>query len=181
MLSLRGIVGLYPASSHGDDIHVYTDESRGEVAATFYGLRQQAEKDTDEPYMSISDFIAPEASGVPDYLGLFANGCFGVEEMIKPFKAQVTPLCESGHAGVGAHISACSPACVGVHACSFCPPGACHASEVTVERDLWRQSRQRGAQRLGEASIMPPVQACCVVQHDTLPCCCCRRTTTTTS
>lgn len=73
----------------GDDIRIYKDESRADVAATFYGLRQQAEKDNDEPYMCISDFVAPESSGVPDYLGLFANGCFGVEDMIEPFKAQV--------------------------------------------------------------------------------------------
>ena len=92
VLSLRGIVGIYPANSVGDDIRIFTDESRAEVAASFYGLRQQAEKDNDEPYMCISDFIAPEASGVPDYLGLFANGCFGVETMIQPFKQQVRPM-----------------------------------------------------------------------------------------
>ena len=89
VLSLRGIVGIYSANSVGDDIRIYADESRARVAATFYGLRQQAETDNDEPYMCISDFVAPEASGVPDYLGLFANGCFGVEDMIKPFKEQV--------------------------------------------------------------------------------------------
>ena len=88
VLSLRGIVGLYPANSIGDDVRIYADEARTDAVATFYGLRQQAEKDNDEPYMSISDFIAPEASGVPDYLGLFANGCFGVEDMIAPFKEQ---------------------------------------------------------------------------------------------
>ena len=142
VLSLRGIVGLYPASSHGDDIHVYTDESRGEVAATFYGLRQQAEKDNDEPYMSISDFIAPEASGVPDYLGLFANGCFGVEEMIKPFKAQVTLQC--ARAG-GRFLS-----------------GACHASVLGVKCSLrWQSEAERCSafQRLGKASFVLSVQS----------------------
>lgn len=89
VLSLRGIVGIYPANSVGDDVRIYTDEARQQVNATFYGLRQQAEKDNDEPYMCISDFIAPEASGVADYLGLFANGCFGVDDMIAPFKQAV--------------------------------------------------------------------------------------------
>ena len=59
------IVGFYPANTVGDDIHVYPDEARTEKNAIFHGLRQQAEKDTDEPYMCLSDFIAPKESGVP--------------------------------------------------------------------------------------------------------------------
>lgn len=50
-VTLNAIVGLYPANSVGDDVEVYTDESRSEVRATLYGLRQQAEKDSKtEPY-----------------------------------------------------------------------------------------------------------------------------------
>ena len=52
-------------------------------------MRQQAEKD-DPPYFCLSDFIAPRDSGVADYIGLFANASFGVEEMVDYFKAQVT-------------------------------------------------------------------------------------------
>ena len=59
----------------------------------FHGLRQQAEKD-DPPYFCLSDFIAPRDSGVADYIGLFANASFGVEEMVDYFKAQVT--CAAG-------------------------------------------------------------------------------------
>ena len=55
----------------------------------FHGLRQQAEKD-DPPYFCLSDFIAPKGSGVEDYIGLFANASFGVEEMVDHFKAQVS-------------------------------------------------------------------------------------------
>lgn len=58
----------------------------------FHGLRQQAEKD-DPPYFCLSDFIAPRDSGVADYIGLFANASFGVEEMVDYFKAQVGPPC----------------------------------------------------------------------------------------
>lgn len=54
-----------------------------------HGLRQQAEKD-DPPYFCLSDFIAPRDSGVADYIGLFANASFGVEEMVDHFKAQVS-------------------------------------------------------------------------------------------
>ncbi len=68
-----GAVGIFPANSSGDDIEVYTNETRSEVAARFHGLRQQAEKDSDEPYMCLSDFVAPRESGLKDYLGLFAN------------------------------------------------------------------------------------------------------------
>jgi 5-methyltetrahydrofolate--homocysteine methyltransferase len=45
-VTLAAIVGLYPANSVGDDIEVYTDESRSEVRATLFGLRQQTEKET---------------------------------------------------------------------------------------------------------------------------------------
>lgn len=44
-----------------------------QVAARFHGLRQQAEKDGDEAYYCLSDFIAPRSTGTVDYLGMFAN------------------------------------------------------------------------------------------------------------
>ena len=72
-LRLVGVVGIYPANAVGDDIEVYTNEERSEVAAKFFGLRQQAEKDGPEPYCCLSDFIAPREGGLVDYLGLFAN------------------------------------------------------------------------------------------------------------
>ncbi|KAL3131106.1 hypothetical protein ABBQ38_000415 [Trebouxia sp. C0009 RCD-2024] len=86
-LQMRGIVGLYAANTVGDDIEIYKDDSRTEVLCRFHGLRQQAEKD-DPPYFCLSDFIAPRDSGVADYIGLFANASFGVEEMVDYFKAQ---------------------------------------------------------------------------------------------
>ena len=95
LLKLRGVVGIFPASSSGDDIEIYTDDDRRLVRCRFFGLRQQAEKETEEPYMCISDFIAPKESGVKDYLGLFANGTFGVEEMVEKYKADVRTFAES--------------------------------------------------------------------------------------
>ncbi|CAG8568101.1 1896_t:CDS:10, partial [Acaulospora morrowiae] len=82
----RGIVGIYPANSVGDDIQVFEDESRSKVSATFFGLRQQAQKEPGEPYFCLSDFIAPKASGISDYLGLFAVGIFGSEELCKKYQ-----------------------------------------------------------------------------------------------
>eukprot|EP01134_Creolimax_fragrantissima_P002512 CFRG2512T1 len=84
-IKATGICGIYPANSVGDDIEVYTDETRTTVSHTFYNLRQQAEKDArTDPYFCLSDFVAPKSSGVPDYLGGFAvSAGFGVEELSK--------------------------------------------------------------------------------------------------
>lgn len=64
-----GVIGLFPANRVGDDIEIYTDESRSEVLVTSCQLRQQTEK-TDFPNYCLSDYIAPK--GTPDYFGAFA-------------------------------------------------------------------------------------------------------------
>ncbi|GIL82179.1 hypothetical protein Vretimale_7178 [Volvox reticuliferus] len=87
-VTLKAVVGLYPAAAVGDDIEVYTDESRTTVKAKLAGLRQQAEKDGAEPYYCISDFVAPKGSGLEDYVGMFAcTAGHGLEEIIARFKA----------------------------------------------------------------------------------------------
>ncbi|EFJ51715.1 vitamin B12 dependent methionine synthase [Volvox carteri f. nagariensis] len=87
-VTLKAVVGLYPAAAVGDDIEVYTDESRSSVKARLAGLRQQAEKDGVEPYYCISDFVAPKGSGLEDYVGMFAcSAGHGLEEVIAGFKA----------------------------------------------------------------------------------------------
>ncbi|GFR43189.1 hypothetical protein Agub_g4181 [Astrephomene gubernaculifera] len=84
---LNAVLGLYPAAAVGDDIEVYTDDSRTEVAARLAGLRQQAEKEGDETYYCISDFVAPKDSGVPDYVGMFAcSAGHGLHEVISGYK-----------------------------------------------------------------------------------------------
>ena len=83
----RGIIGFYAANSNGDDIEVYENENRTNVKAVFHGLRQQAEKEKPEPYLCISDFIAPKETGLKDYIGQFAVGVFGAEAMVKKFEA----------------------------------------------------------------------------------------------
>ena len=70
---LRGILGLWPANSIGDDVEIYGDASRKTVLDTFRFLRQQKEKSSaDEPYLSLADFVAPKTSGKIDYVGAFA-------------------------------------------------------------------------------------------------------------
>ncbi|MDD5240928.1 MAG: methionine synthase [Sulfuricella sp.] len=71
-LAARAVIGLFPANSSGDDVEIYTDESRKQVAMTYHTLRQQAEKTPGKPNLALADFIAPKNSGVPDYIGAFA-------------------------------------------------------------------------------------------------------------
>ena len=88
LLQLRAIVGIYPANSVGDDIVVYTDEERSDTRCTFYTIRQQAEKDTQDPYYALSDFVATEDSGVQDYIGMFVcSAGFGLDELTQAYKA----------------------------------------------------------------------------------------------
>jgi 5-methyltetrahydrofolate--homocysteine methyltransferase len=80
-LHLTGVVGLYAANAVGtEDVEIYVDESRSDVAAKFCMIRQQAEKEVEEAsYLSLADFIAPKTSGIKDYLGMFAVACMGCE------------------------------------------------------------------------------------------------------
>ncbi|XP_038616960.1 methionine synthase [Tachyglossus aculeatus] len=92
-LRARGVVGFWPAQSVQDDIHLFSEDAEPRTAepiATFHGLRQQAEKDaaSPDPYYCLSDFVAPLGSGVPDYLGLFAVACFGVDALCRAFEQQ---------------------------------------------------------------------------------------------
>lgn len=89
-LSASAVVGLYPANSvNDDDIELYTDESRSEVALTWHGLRQQTERfEVDgvmRPSRCLADFVAPK--GVAnDYVGVFAvTAGLGVEKKEKQF------------------------------------------------------------------------------------------------
>jgi 5-methyltetrahydrofolate--homocysteine methyltransferase len=72
LLTARGVVGFFSASSVGDDIEVYADAARGRLLATFCTLRQQMEKPEGEYEYALADFVAPKESGITDYLGAFA-------------------------------------------------------------------------------------------------------------
>ncbi|MBB2927291.1 5-methyltetrahydrofolate--homocysteine methyltransferase [Paraburkholderia silvatlantica] len=76
-LTANGVVALLPANTvNDDDIEIYTDESRSEVALTWRNLRQQSVRPVVDgvmrPNRSLADFIAPKDSGVADYIGMFA-------------------------------------------------------------------------------------------------------------
>ncbi|UXI01575.1 methionine synthase [Photobacterium sp. TY1-4] len=88
LMKARGMCALFPANSVGDDIEVYTDESRSQVAQVLYNLRQQTEKPKGFNYC-LSDYIAPKDSGKPDWIGAFAvTGGIGERELADKFKAQ---------------------------------------------------------------------------------------------
>ncbi|HLP69113.1 MAG TPA: vitamin B12 dependent-methionine synthase activation domain-containing protein, partial [Rhizobium sp.] len=67
----RAVIGFWPANAVGDDICLFTDESRSEALATLHTLRQQVSKREGRPNVALSDFVAPAASGVQDYVGGF--------------------------------------------------------------------------------------------------------------
>ncbi len=87
LFTAKAVYGLFPANSVGDDIEVYTDESRSEVLATFHTLRQQLEKPEGNANYALADFIAPKSTGLADYLGGFAvTTGIGIEALCERFE-----------------------------------------------------------------------------------------------
>jgi 5-methyltetrahydrofolate--homocysteine methyltransferase len=87
LLTARAVYGFFPANSVGDDIQLYTDESRTKVLTTFHTLRQQMNKPAGQFNHALGDFIAPKSTGLPDYLGAFAvTTGHGADELAKHFE-----------------------------------------------------------------------------------------------
>ncbi|HSG86951.1 MAG TPA: methionine synthase [Candidatus Limnocylindrales bacterium] len=89
LLEARGVVGFWPAASTpDDDILLFGDESRTEVAATVHTLRQQMAKRDDRPDLALADFTAPLGSGVGDHVGAFAvTAGHGLDALVDRFHA----------------------------------------------------------------------------------------------
>lgn len=90
-MSLKGVVGMFAAnqSKDGEDVDIFADEAArlaGNPMTTFCGLRQQAEKESEDPYLNQSDFIAP--AGYKDHIGMFAVSCFGCGALVEKFEAE---------------------------------------------------------------------------------------------
>ena len=89
LITARGVYGLFPASAVGDDVELYREGSRSEVPERFHFLRQQGQKEGSEPCRSLSDFIAPKETELPDYIGAFAvTSGIGLKELCDGFRAQ---------------------------------------------------------------------------------------------
>lgn len=89
-LTANGVMGIFPANAVGDDIEVYSDESRNTVLATFYNLRNQELKSDRSPNLCLADFVAPRESGKKDYLGAFAvTAGLGIDVLLAEFSANL--------------------------------------------------------------------------------------------
>jgi len=86
----RAVYGFWPAHADGDDIVVYTDETRREEKLRFLMLRQQREKSrAEEPYLCLSDFLTKVGSEQPDYVGAFAvTAGIGAEELVQRYERE---------------------------------------------------------------------------------------------
>jgi 5-methyltetrahydrofolate--homocysteine methyltransferase len=86
-LKARAVIGLFPANSVGDDVEIYTDETRTEVAMRLSFLRQQKGKPQGHPHECLADYVAPKSSGVRDYFGAFAvTAGVGIDEHVARFE-----------------------------------------------------------------------------------------------
>jgi 5-methyltetrahydrofolate--homocysteine methyltransferase len=87
LLTAKGVYGLWPANSDGDDIILYADDTRRQEWTRFHMLRQQEAHDDTRPYLSLADFIAPVDSGLADYLGGFAvTAGLGADALVRRFE-----------------------------------------------------------------------------------------------
>ncbi len=90
MLLAKGIIGIYPCNSVGEDVEVYSDDNRSEVVATLHFLRNQEEKGPAIPNISLADFVAPRESGVIDYIGAFVvTAGLGVKEWVEHYEQEL--------------------------------------------------------------------------------------------
>lgn len=88
MVHANAVFGIFPANSVGDDIEVYTDESRQEVLTKFHFIREQQDKPGKETFHCLSDYVAPKDSKRFDHIGAFAvTAGLGIEKWLEKFEA----------------------------------------------------------------------------------------------
>ncbi|MEY4719635.1 MAG: hypothetical protein RL563_2253, partial [Pseudomonadota bacterium] len=86
-LTANAVIGFFPANSEGDDIILYTDDSRTQCREVLHHLRQQNVKAPGRPNYCLSDFVAPTSSGIADYIGAFAvTAGIGIEAKLTEFE-----------------------------------------------------------------------------------------------
>ena len=89
MLQANGVIGLWPANASGDDIFLFRDENRRELAGVFRHLRQQEKKKEGQANLCLADFVAPLTSGRADYCGGFAvTAGIGIEKWKDQFREE---------------------------------------------------------------------------------------------
>jgi 5-methyltetrahydrofolate--homocysteine methyltransferase len=89
LLTARAVYGMFPANAVGDDVELYTDESRTQILTKLYFLRQQVNREGKESCRSLADFIAPKETGLPDHIGAFAvTSGIGLKALTDSFRAE---------------------------------------------------------------------------------------------
>ena len=87
-ISAHAVIGLFPANAEGDDILVFSDDSRTSVKARLHTLRQQTRKPQGQFNLALADFTAPVGTNVKDYIGAFAvTAGAGIDEHVARFEA----------------------------------------------------------------------------------------------
>ncbi|WP_353069035.1 methionine synthase [Tunturibacter empetritectus] len=88
LITARGVYGFFPASAVGDDVALYSDDTRKTELDRFHFLRQQANKEGSEPCRSLADFIAPTEARLSDHIGAFAvTTGIGLKDLCDRFRA----------------------------------------------------------------------------------------------
>jgi len=88
LITARGVYALFHANAVGDDVELYCDTAGTKACERFHFLRQQANREGNEPCRSLADFIAPKETGLRDSIGAFAvTSGIGLPELIQRFKA----------------------------------------------------------------------------------------------
>ena len=95
-IQAKAVVGFFPANSVGDDVVLYTDETRSQTLTTLHHLRMQMDRNGQQPNYCLSDFVAPNPPQSPlikgeakaDWMGAFAvSAGFGIEQHLADFRA----------------------------------------------------------------------------------------------
>lgn len=87
-LSAKAVFGFFPAASIDESIQIY-DESRKSVSLSLHHLRQQNRRPEGKANQCLADWIAPESSGLEDYIGAFAvTTGIGIEKHVARFEAE---------------------------------------------------------------------------------------------
>jgi 5-methyltetrahydrofolate--homocysteine methyltransferase len=89
LISAHGVYGFFPANAVGDDVELYTDASRANVLERFHFLRQQSDREGNDPCRSLADFIAPVETKLPDHIGAFAvTSGIGLKELCDRYRTE---------------------------------------------------------------------------------------------
>ncbi|APW63346.1 methionine synthase [Paludisphaera borealis] len=90
LLTAHGVYGFFPANADGDDVVIFTDDTRTQERSRLHFLRQQWERQGQNEFRCLADFVAPLDSGKADYIGGFAvTSGIGSQALVKGFKDEL--------------------------------------------------------------------------------------------